>query len=163
MNFSEAKTPSRCPISGCSLTQLLSELCCSNLSAAVLAQLGPATVSQPAWRAFVLHILSLQVNSKVQTICSMCLSGPGLLSAQAAQGDPSCSAQTTSFCWYSSAHNIPVLLGLTFIVLTVLLVFYETHRVRPKCWREENHWLLQALNQIFPLLKDKQSCREDWI
>lgn len=63
----------------------------------------------------------------------------------------------------SSAYNIPVLLGLTFIVLTPLLVFHKTHRVGPKCWREENHWLLQALNQIFPLLKDKQSCREGWI
>lgn len=33
----------------------------------------------------------------------------------------------------SSAHNIPVLLGLTFIVLTLLLVFHKTHGVRPKC------------------------------
>lgn len=33
----------------------------------------------------------------------------------------------------NSAHNIPVLLGLTFIVLTLLSVFHKTHGVGPKC------------------------------
>lgn len=49
------------------------------MSAAVPAQLGTDTVSQPAWTALVFHhILSLQMNSKVHLICSVCLSGSGL-------------------------------------------------------------------------------------
>lgn len=69
-------------VSSCSfntVTVLVLVVVVTSLSAAVPALLGPATVSHPAWTALVFHpTLSLQVNSKVQLICSVRLSGPGL-------------------------------------------------------------------------------------
>lgn len=82
MNFSEARSLGRLLVLVLWVAVLWHRYClssCSNLSATASVQLGPATVSQPAWRAFIFHhILPLQVNSKVQTICFVCLSGPGL-------------------------------------------------------------------------------------
>ena len=61
-------------------------------------------------------------------ICSMRLSGPGL---QAAQETLLTLPELSAFI--SSAHTIPVLLGLTLIVITLLPVFHKIPRAGSKC------------------------------
>lgn len=162
MNFSKANTPGMSlvlvPASSCYfdiVIVLALVVAVTSLSAVVSAWLGPATVSQPTWTALVFHrILSLQVNSKVYL--QWC-SGSSRRPFSLCPNSQLLLAVPILFqCFSGSRLLSSCLLSSHFCQCFIKLL-------RPDPNAEGNHWLLQALNQIFPLLKKMQSCRKGWI